>query len=229
MQCHGEAMERMNRQGDREARFMGRITAGMTHEIRNVLAIVRESAGLLEDIMALPESNAFPQKERCSRALAVIQKQVERGVELVGRLNRFAHSMDESWGTVDLGELLDHISGLLARQARTKKIELRPRMQREGISVSTDPFCLSMLICCCIEHCMQGLGQGALLDLEAVEDNGGAILRIKPSLFEAQGDKKTGLPPELVCFSDLVASLGLQIQHQEGECGKSLWLSFKAA
>lgn len=39
------------RRGECEIRFMGRITAGITHEMRNVLAVIRESAGLIQDLM----------------------------------------------------------------------------------------------------------------------------------------------------------------------------------
>jgi C4-dicarboxylate-specific signal transduction histidine kinase len=217
-------MEEMNRQGDREARFMGRITAGMTHEIRNVLAVMRESAGLMEDIMSLPDARSFPHRERFCRALAVIQQQVERAVELVGRLNRFAHSMDEIRATVDLGELLEQLSALLARQARNRRVQLKVKVQGEGIRVITDPFALSMLVCCCIEHCLEGLGQEAVLELTALKEAAGALLKIAPSPFKAQTDQKMGLPPELICFSDLADFLGLEIRYQEGECGKSLWL-----
>lgn len=222
-------MEKMNRQGDREVKFMGRITAGMTHEIRNVLAVMRESAGLMEDIMALPESKFFPHRERFFRALGVIQQQVERAVELVGRLNRFAHSMDESWGVVELGQLLEQISVLLAREARNKRLELRSKTPEQGIRVSSDPFALGMLICCCIEHCMKGLGQGAALELVAMEGDGGVLLHIGPPSLRDQGGRKRGLPPELVCLCDLVAFLGLEIHYKEAECGKALWLNFRAS
>ena len=36
---------------NREAAFIGLITAGATHELRNVLAIVKESTGLIADIV----------------------------------------------------------------------------------------------------------------------------------------------------------------------------------
>lgn len=226
MQCQGEAMEAMSRKGDREVRFMGRITAGMTHEIRNVLAIMRESAGLMEDIMALPESKCLPHRERLSRALGVIQQQVERAVELVGRLNRFAHSMDEAWAEVELGELLEQVTGLLARQARNKKVELRPKTQGERIRIKTDPFALGMLVCVCIEHCMEGLGQEAVLEMVALKQGEGAVLSIQPLPFKGLGNKEMGLPCELVCLSDLVAYLGLEIRNQVGESGRSIWLCF---
>lgn len=224
MQCLGEAMEEMTRQGDREARFMGSITAGMTHEIRNVLAVIRESAGLMEDIMSLPESNFFPHKERFSKALGVIQQQVERAVELVGRLNRFAHSMDQCWATVELGDVLEQASALLARQARNRKVELRVRVQVEGVRIETDPFALGMLVCRCIEHCVEGLGPGTALELEASKEAGRVILRIRPASFGEEGQKKEGLPPELGVFADVLAQLGFEAKHEDGHGGRSLLL-----
>jgi signal transduction histidine kinase len=228
LRCKGEAMEGMIRQGDREARFMGKITAGMTHEIRNVLAILRESAGLMEDLMGLPASQSFPHRERLLRALGVIQQQVERAVELVGRLNRFAHSMDECSSRVDLRELLEQMCALAARQARSRKVELRPRAEKEGIRVQADPFALGMLISACMEHCMEVLEQGGVLELVAKEDAGSPAVIIEGFSGQGCGEEKIGLPPELACFSDLVSSLGLQACHEHAPGGRRVRLLFGA-
>ena len=90
----------------REVAFFGRITAAFTHEMKNVLAIIKESAGLMEDLLALSQNAAFPHQERFVRSLATIEAQAKRGIELSNRLNRFAHSPDEAFATVDLNEML---------------------------------------------------------------------------------------------------------------------------
>ncbi len=76
----------------RETAFMGRVTAGVTHELKNVLAIIKESAGLIEDILALNKDLAGPHQEKVVRVLSNIRQQVDRGVDLSSRLNAFAHS-----------------------------------------------------------------------------------------------------------------------------------------
>ena len=54
----------------REVAFLGRITAAFTHEMKNVLAIIKESAGLMEDLLALSQEAAFPHRDRFARCLS---------------------------------------------------------------------------------------------------------------------------------------------------------------
>ena len=79
----------------KEIAFMGKITAGITHEMNNVLATIKESGGLMEDIFALCRDQQIPHQDKFTRSLTTIKEQVKRGVELSTRLNRFAHSMDD--------------------------------------------------------------------------------------------------------------------------------------
>jgi hypothetical protein len=87
---------------DLEMAFLAKITASVTHEIANSLAIILESAGLLSDILSLSQEGDFPHREKFQRVLGNINDQVKRGVDISSRLNQFAHSMDEPLAEVNL-------------------------------------------------------------------------------------------------------------------------------
>jgi len=72
----------MNEHGKREVEFFGKITAGVTHEMKNVLAIIKEISGLMEDILAVTGEDAFPNKAKFQNALSRILDQVRRGVNI---------------------------------------------------------------------------------------------------------------------------------------------------
>jgi C4-dicarboxylate-specific signal transduction histidine kinase len=55
---------------DRENAFIGRISASMTHEIKTVLAIIRESSGLMRDLLALGKDGALAYHEKFGKLLA---------------------------------------------------------------------------------------------------------------------------------------------------------------
>jgi C4-dicarboxylate-specific signal transduction histidine kinase len=57
----------------------------------------------------------MPHQEKIKRSLKNIQEQVTRGIDISGRLNRFAHSMDEAEADIELGDFLRHIEALLQR------------------------------------------------------------------------------------------------------------------
>jgi hypothetical protein len=140
--------------------FFGRITAAFTHEMRNVLAIIRESAGLMEDLMTLSQNDSFPHKERFVRSLTAIGTQVKRGIELSGRLNRFAHSTDEAEATVDLNQTLEEIVFLSERFARLKGVTLSLIPYARALTVVTFPIGLHMAVFGCLECCWNRMAAG---------------------------------------------------------------------
>ncbi|MEJ2186570.1 MAG: hypothetical protein P8Z36_11600, partial [Gemmatimonadota bacterium] len=105
------------------AAFVARLTAGATHELRNVLAIVKESAGLVQDLLAMGASA----DGRADKALGRIETQVGRGAELLTSLNRLAHGLDRDEDAVDLGEAVEHAVVLCQRYARQRERALEVR------------------------------------------------------------------------------------------------------
>lgn len=81
--------------------FMGKITAGVTHELQNVLAIIKESSGLMNDLVMISEEIPEDQKDRYHQIIRSMDNQVLRGGELLKSLNGLAHSTDGSRNDVD--------------------------------------------------------------------------------------------------------------------------------
>jgi len=107
-----------------EIAFFGRITAGVTHELKNVLAIVNESSGLMQDLMALSkETPAY--HDRFKKALTSIRGQVQRGQSLIAKLNQFAHAPDIAVRSFDLSEAAGLVVALSQRFAALKNVTLK--------------------------------------------------------------------------------------------------------
>ncbi|MFW5958169.1 MAG: hypothetical protein ACOCQ0_03330, partial [Desulfosalsimonas sp.] len=116
----------MNTETEKTLAFFGKMTANLTHEFKNILAIIQESAGLMEDIMAISPLAQEKYQERFNKSMATIKKQLQRGMELATRFNRFAHAPDHTNAEMDLGETIDHFCTLTERFARLKYITLEP-------------------------------------------------------------------------------------------------------
>jgi C4-dicarboxylate-specific signal transduction histidine kinase len=161
----------------REVAFLGRITAAFTHEMKNVLAIIKESAGLMEDLLSLGQETAFPYRERFVRCLTSIQAQTKRGVELSGRLNRLAHSPDEEVARVDLNDILDQVIILSGRMARLKGVSLQLHPHGEPLNVVLSPLRLQMVVFICLECCWGTMASGGTISLSVTLDGLEAIVR----------------------------------------------------
>jgi hypothetical protein len=78
-----------------EARFMGTVTALTMHEMQNILAIIRESAGLMGDILKVNARVDFKHRPNMERTLEHIATHVDRGKGLLEATSRLAHSPDD--------------------------------------------------------------------------------------------------------------------------------------
>lgn len=179
--------------------FMGRITAGLSHEINNVLAIIKESAGLMDDILSLSPENVAPHRDRLAKASASIRKQVERGVEIVTGLNRFAHSMDEPWVHIDLNELTSRMVFLMQRFGRQRRIRLSALSCPEPVTIETDPFRLEMILASALDFCLTRASEGTGLVVQPRITDGQPSIWVGPESDAPAGgfDARNPCPEDL--------------------------------
>jgi C4-dicarboxylate-specific signal transduction histidine kinase len=145
-----------------ELAFLGKITASTTHEIKNVLAIIQESSGLLEDILAMSESKDYPHKDRFIDTLNRIQAQIQRGIDITSNLNHFAHSPDNERSDIDFNDLIKNLSMLAARFARLKKVMLITELSDVPLIIETNSVQLQMNIFGAIEIILNHIQDGTI-------------------------------------------------------------------
>ncbi|MEJ2223013.1 MAG: sensor histidine kinase, partial [Desulfobacterales bacterium] len=108
--------------------FFGKMTASISHEIKNVMAIINENAGLLEDLALLAERGAAIEPQRLINMSGTVMKQVGRADAILKNMNRLAHSIDESIKTIDLNNILELLVALSDRFASMRGVDLQPRL-----------------------------------------------------------------------------------------------------
>jgi len=135
-------------------RFFGEMSASISHEIKNVLAIVNENAGLLQDMVMMIEKGMPLSPERLSGLARSIVRQVKRGDRIVKDMNRFAHSADHPSETVDIGEVIHFISVLAARLIAMKGEPPKIDVPATPITAVTNRFFLEDLVWTCLCRAM---------------------------------------------------------------------------
>ncbi|MEM5786672.1 MAG: hypothetical protein AAGU11_05090 [Syntrophobacteraceae bacterium] len=193
-----------------ELAFFGKIAAGVTHELKNVLAIINESNGLMGDLLGMVKDSPFPHRDRFQRSIGRIEEQVRRGVEITSRFNQFSHSMDRERAEIDLNEVVARTIALSERFARLSNLDLRGIPSATPVAFVTNPFKLQMVLTRAIEACMAGMaGKGSIslmvreeqdtpcIELECRVEDGGTV-----DLLEAFAKK-----PELIDFQEIAAEV----------------------
>ena len=87
--------------------FFGSVNASISHELKNILAIVSETAGFINDLTGLAKQGKdlkLSLLENCSDSIA---EEIQRGFTTLKQMNKFAHSVDSPVKSIDLAEILD--------------------------------------------------------------------------------------------------------------------------
>ena len=150
----------MNPETEKTLAFFGKMTANLTHEVKNVLAIIQESAGLMEDITSICPLAEQKYQEKFNHSMATIKQQLHRGIDLTSQFNRFAHTPDHSRAELDLVDTVGQFCLLTGRLARLKHISLTagdPRLANEKIRLTTNPVKFYMALFFGLESCLNAL------------------------------------------------------------------------
>ncbi len=174
--------------------FFGKMAASISHEIKNVLAIINENAGLLEDITLMAVRGKPINLNRLKTQAERIKNQIRRADVIVKNMNRFAHSVDESLMSVDLAELLEFLVVLSSRLAYTRGVKLEPSSMGSSATITTDLFLLENLLWLCLDFAMEmaGTGKAVRLIVEKTGDGGRIRFTQLETLKEAPADKFPG-------------------------------------
>jgi signal transduction histidine kinase len=109
---------------------IGHGLAGLSHDLKNVLAILGESVGLLGDL--IETGSVSTPGAAAERALERIGRQLERADALASGLSRFAHTFDDPDAAQPLSHLVDQVLFLVDRRARSRSVAV-------SVSLPDDP------------------------------------------------------------------------------------------
>lgn len=131
--------------------FFGTMTASISHELKNALAIINENAGLLGDLALLAEKGRPLDPERLKTRAEKIRQQVQRADNIIRRLNRFAHSAHEGAASIDVFEVFEFTVALAARLAAMKTVSLTVE-PGTPVQMEVRPFQLENLLWLCLKQ-----------------------------------------------------------------------------
>jgi signal transduction histidine kinase len=92
--------------------FFGRVNASISHELKNIMAIISETAGLLSDLSEMASTGTPVDPGLLKNSTDSIMEEIQRGFETIRQMNRFSHSVDKPVISTDLIELLNLVCHL---------------------------------------------------------------------------------------------------------------------
>ena len=179
---------------EQELVFFGRIGADVTHDVRNVLSVIGEYAGLLDDLLAMSGQGRPVDGQKLQKLSAGLSGQVRKGTEIMERFSRFSHATDERTVSFDLVELAQNMAAMVQRRVNLAGCRLETELPRKPIPVTSSPFSLQHAIFCAIEHVLDLPDRGELITMTVEKRRPAAAISIAAA---ADGDGLSCSPAHL--------------------------------
>jgi C4-dicarboxylate-specific signal transduction histidine kinase len=169
----------MENNSDKTA-FYGKVTANVTHELQNVLAIIKENAGLIEDFMQF-QMNPEQLEDfeiNLKNILGKIKKQTIRGGNLTTALNGFAHTTDRVEAQIHIYTALEKLLFLTNRLFLLQGIEVNLEKCEKSPSIVIDHVLFQTIILMSIECLMEIPDVKSNIGIRVVNQDGKIRLEI---------------------------------------------------
>lgn len=167
---------------------IGRLAAGVAHEINNPLAIINEKAGLMKDLIEI--SKDFQYRDKFLHLLTTLQNAVTRSRTITHRLLGFTRRMDVSLESVQVNRVIGEVLGFLEKEAQNRKIGFCLDLQEYLPPLMSDHGQLQQILLNVINNA-----------IDAVEENGEIRIVTKDNNKLVQiciEDNGPGIPPEVL-------------------------------
>jgi two-component system NtrC family sensor kinase len=152
---------------------IGRLGAGVAHEINNPLAIIDEKAGLLKDLLTL--SDEMPPREKFLKQIDSILGSVERCSAITHRLLGFAKHMDVHKQQIDVELLLKEVLGFLGKEAGYRNIQVDFDIPDDLPNIESDRGQLQQVFLNIINNAFAAVDEGGHVEIAARESSPGRV------------------------------------------------------
>jgi two-component system NtrC family sensor kinase len=161
---------------------VGQLTAGIVHDVKNPLAVIK---GMAEEL--LEDSNGRPDVHE---AVQVIRDNATRANSIVTDLLKFARQSTPELVRRDLRETLEGALRLTGYLLRKGSIRLEQKLPARPVNVTYDAQQIEQVLINLIQNAVQAMPQGGTLHIQLASRHGGAEVRLR--------DSGTGIPAEVL-------------------------------
>jgi two-component system NtrC family sensor kinase len=211
---------------------IGRLAAGVAHEINNPLAVINEKAGLIKDLFTMREECA--RDEKLMNTINGVLSSVERCAKITRRLLGFMRNSGVTTERIHLGETIQEVLAFLSKEAEYRSLHISVHVDEDVPPITSDRGRLQEILLNVINNSFAAMQNGGSLEVTARRDKQGFVSVIvkddgcgipKADLdrvfepFFSTGTGKGGTGLGLSITSGLVQELGGEIRV-DSEVGK---------
>jgi PAS domain S-box-containing protein len=169
---------------------IGRLAAGVAHEINNPLAVINEKAGLIKDILEF-SGDVQENKEKFITLLNSIFENVNRSRTITHRLLGFSRRLEVTYELLNLNAVVKEVMEFLEKEILFRNIRLEMKLKDDLPKIVSDKGQLQQVLLNIINNAVDAVDKGGVIEIStALKDDNTVLVSIK--------DSGHGIPKEIL-------------------------------
>ncbi|MDD4731143.1 MAG: ATP-binding protein [Desulfovibrio sp.] len=169
---------------------LGKMAAGIAHEVNNPLTLIREAAGWITDLLTDEEPESMKHFEEIEEAARDIDRHVERAKTVTHRMLGFARRMEPVQENVDVGALVEGTISFLANEAMHRNIIIQREYAPDLPLINTDATQVQQVVLNLLENAIDAVNRDGNITVRTGADQQGVFFSVQ--------DNGPGIEPGLL-------------------------------
>jgi len=153
---------------------VGRLAAGVAHEVNNPLAIINAKAGLIKDLITFKKE--YGEDPKLLGLVNSILASVKRAGIITKRLLSFSRNMEVSIESVNLKKLVEEVLSFLIKEAEYRSIRISLEASGDVPQIESDRGKLQEIFLNLINNAFAAMSDGGNLDIKVKKEETDEVL-----------------------------------------------------
>jgi signal transduction histidine kinase len=147
---------------------VGRLAAGVAHEINNPLAVIGENAGLIKDLFTLRKE--YKQDKHLMELIDAVLESVERSGQITKELLGFARHFEPKITPIQLSKAVSDVLSFHRKEASYRNIDIHVDVPEDIPVIYSDHGRLQQILLNLINNAFQAMKNGGELDISVKKE-----------------------------------------------------------
>ena len=150
---------------------LGKLAAGVAHEINNPLAVILQKTGWIQDLLDEEEFRKSENLQEFRTSIAKIEEHVERARKVVHNMLGYARRMEPRLEDVDVNQTINQTIDILENFARANNIDIQTDLMDSVPIIAGDQAQLQQVILNLISNAIDAIGKDGTVSIKSRADD----------------------------------------------------------
>ena len=160
---------------------VGRLAAGVAHEINNPLQLITSQAGWVQELLEEEEPEQSKNRDEYLDAMKKIKQHVHRAGTVTHRLLGFSKKMTGKNNMVNVNEVVRETMSFVENEAKNNSIEIQSKMDPSLPLILTDSSQLQQVVLNILNNAIDAMVQNGKIDIVTRTDKKNVYLEFSDS------------------------------------------------